>query len=677
MAGRLGTVQGLVLGLVFVAFGVGMLPTASDAEPWRERRARTAQGAPVYIPPAQKRLQARPVRAQETSCGFPWTYSRGSRSCVCTRDGYSLQRGKCVRDGATASCRDNERWSPKRGACVCVKGLKREGGLCVPIEPVAAQESDAAETPPASAAPSPEEVEAIARAQRCLAELGYYKGTVDGKRGKETWTAYWHFKQQHGLRGYSDLLAEPVQEKFASLCKASEETATIDPLAPDPLAPDQPAGDPPAADQPETNEAADSPEVNTEAEIALVAPDEGEDAVDDALKDSAGAEPKPRLDLDCLPEDLLALLRRAHGPDIAVNACERACLPPPKGMTQSQLDGLQTANGLVWCRACVPIDGRLALDDVRRIEREGRVQICATPPPQLQRYGEGVADGLRSYMRVRALYRALPPAEEDPEAVAVVIGNRSYDKLPRSVTSYNDADAVYAFLTEHLGYRPDNIIDLRDAKKADLEKVFGAEPGFEGDLARLVQTQANAKVLVYYSGHGATDGAQNETYLLPVDTERYREERDGYKMSTLYANLARLDAKSVLVLLEAEYGGDHGPDVLSPNLPETLKSALPRAPVPALTVLSASDRGQRTLLDLTYDIGLFTRYVIEGLAGSADLAPIGNGDGEVDSAELYVFAATMVELAARKSYGLLQEPVYSGAATSVLTSARTLPAGTN
>ena len=36
----------------------------------------------------------------------------------------------------------------------------------------------------------------------------------------------------------------------------------------------------------------------------------------------------------------------------------------------------------------------------------------------------------RSYMRVRELYRALPPAAEDPEAVAVIIGNRSYDKLP-------------------------------------------------------------------------------------------------------------------------------------------------------------------------------------------------------------------------------------------------------
>jgi uncharacterized caspase-like protein len=271
----------------------------------------------------------------------------------------------------------------------------------------------------------------------------------------------------------------------------------------------------------------------------------------------------------------------------------------------------------------------------------------------------------------------LPPAEEDPDAVAVIIGNRNYAMLPPSETSQNDAGAMYSFLTEHLGYRPDNIIDVRDAKKADLEKLFGAGPGLEGDLARLVETEPNAKVLVYYSGHGASDVAQTETYLLPVDIEPYREEVGGYRLSTLYANLARLDAKSVLVLLETEYGRDHGAYVLPPNLPETMNTALPRSPMPGLTVLAASDRGQRTLVDITYDIGLFTRYLIEGLAGSADLPPIGNGDGELDSAEIYVFTAAFVDLAARKSFGLLQHPVYSSAATSVLTSARTAPAAPN
>jgi hypothetical protein len=484
-------------------------------------------------------------------------------------------------------------------------------------------------------APTPEQVKAIAQVQTCLAELGYYKGPVDGKRGRETWTAYWNFKHDHGLGGQSDLLAEKVRQKLDELCI---ETAAVEPP------PAQPA-------EPAASDVAPQLEPATEQDIAL---DDG-----------------PRLDIDCLPEDLIALLRRAHGAGVVVDRCVPSCLPSPGGLSQSQLDELQAKNGVSWCRACVPINGHLALDDVRRIERAGNVELCATPPRQLHRYGSGAGDPLKSYTRIRELYRSLPPAEEDPDAVAVIVGNRNYAMLPASETSQNDAGAIYAFLTEHLGYRPDNIIDVRDAKKADLERLFGAEAGLDGELARLVETQPNAKVLVYYSGHGATDAAQTDTYLLPVDTEPYREEFGGYKLSTLYANLARLNARSVLVLLETDYGRDHGPLVLPPNLPETINTALPRAPVPALTVLAASDRGQRMLIDVTYDIGLFTRYLIEGLAGNADLPPVGNDDGALDSAEIYAFTAAYVELAARKTFGLLQHPVYSSATTSVLTSART------
>jgi hypothetical protein len=387
--------------------------------------------------------------------------------------------------------------------------------------------------------------------------------------------------------------------------------------------------------------------------------------------------PRPPLDIDCLPEDLLAVLHRAHGPHVAATQCQKPCLPAPQRLTQAQLDEMQTRDGIVWCGACVAVEGRLTLEDVRRIERAGNVELCAIPPRRLPPQANASGANLKAYTRIRALYRALPPGPEDPAAIAVIVGNRSYAKLPPRETSRNDAGAMYTFLTEHLGYRQDNIIDLRDAGKSDLERVFGAEPEAEGDLARMVHSRPNAKVLVYYSGHGATDAAQKQTYLLPVDAEPYREELSGYPLSTLYANLAKLDAKSVLLLLETEYGRDHESFVLPPNLPETVNTALPPQPLPTITVLAASDRGQRTLIDSTYDVGLFTRYLIEALSGNADLRPIGDGDGKLDSAEIYVYTAAMVRLAARKTFGLLQNPVYSSAATPVLTSAGPVAARPN
>jgi Caspase domain len=491
-----------------------------------------------------------------------------------------------------------------------------------------------------AAAPAQESprVQTTKRVQSCFAELGLCQGPIDGEGNRDTWTAYWNFKHANGLAAYGDFLAEPVQQKLFSLCKGEEQTAAVAPAAvstPAPAGPNgQSGGDKTAAPPPVTHGEALTPR-------------------------------KLARDIDCLPSDLLAVIRRSPGHSASVKACEPACLPAPKGLSQTDLASLQAQSGVAWCSACVPIEGHLALEDVRRIERAGNVQLCATPPKQLPRRLATDA-GDKAYTRVRELYRSLPPAAEDETAIAIVIGNRNYASLPLSETSRNDADAIYSFLTEHLGYAQDNVVLVRDAHAAELAKLLGTGPDAQGDLARLVRAHPRAKVLLYYSGLGATNGAQSETYLLPVDAERYREERSGYPLSSLYAGLSSLGAKSVLVLLEAEFGRDHSAYVLPPNGPETVKTVLPEGPLAGLTVLAAADRGQRTLVDLTYGIGLFTRYLIEGLAGNADLAPIGNGDGKLDSAEIYVYAAEMVALAARKTFGLLQNPVYSSATTAVV-----------
>src|SRR5262245_53287330 len=104
-----------------------------------------------------------------------------------------------------------------------------------PQPPVARTDSSPAE------APTPEQVAAIARAQRCWAKLGYYKAEIDGKRGRATRSAFSQFKREHGLANENDILAEPVQQKIAELCKTQTDEAPLD-AANDPLAPQQEAG---------------------------------------------------------------------------------------------------------------------------------------------------------------------------------------------------------------------------------------------------------------------------------------------------------------------------------------------------------------------------------------------------------------------------------------------------
>jgi hypothetical protein len=366
---------------------------------------------------------------------------------------------------------------------VCAGGLHREGETCVEKTPVTAAvvpvDSEPQATPPGPAGEDSPRAEGTKRAQRCFTELGLYKGSIDGVANRDTWTAYWYFKHANGLNHYSDYLAAPVQEKIAALCKDGAGAATL-------------TTEPAPATAEETR-----PRLPVAQEIA--------------------APRKTSLDIDCLPADLLALLRRSHGRAVTVKACLPACLPAPRGLDQSELAALEARSGVDWCSGCVAIDGRLALEDVQRIERAGNVKLCATPPRQLPRHMSSTEPGEKAYTRVRELYRSLPPAAEDETAIAIVIGNRNYATLPGSETSRNDADAIYSVLTEHLGYLQDNVILLHDAKKADFDRLFGtaSEPG--GELAGLVRAHPGATVLLYYSGLGATDAAQTDTYLLPVD----------------------------------------------------------------------------------------------------------------------------------------------------------------
>jgi uncharacterized caspase-like protein len=130
-------------------------------------------------------------------------------------------------------------------------------------------------------------------------------------------------------------------------------------------------------------------------------------------------------------------------------------------------------------------------------------------------------------------------------------------------------------------------------------------------------------------------------------------------MQELYDHLGKIGARTIMLMLEANFAKNLDELIDPPNLPELEVEAMPATPVAGLAVFKASDRDQRTIQDPEYGIGLFTRYLIEGLAGRADEAPIGNGDKRIDTVELYVYTSDMVRTAARKSFGLEQKPMLS------------------
>ncbi len=257
---------------------------------------------------------------------------------------------------------------------------------------------------------------------------------------------------------------------------------------------------------------------------------------------------------------------------------------------------------------------------------------------------------------------------------AVIIGNRNYNKnskdIPNVKFAHNDADAVYAYVRRALGYREGNIIRLRDATQAQLVSTFGTKADHRGKLNNWVRP-GKSDVFIFYSGHGVPGLSDGRSYLLPVDADPATPQLNGYPLATLYANLGKLQARSITVMLDACFSGGSagGVVVRSTSSIGVVARKPPRTPAGAV-VPTAAGTDQVASWDHEARLGLFTRYVLEGLAGAADRDEFGDGNGKVTLAELGNFLKDEMTYQARRRFGRRQTPELKGNPGRVLSTVR-------
>jgi Caspase domain len=374
-------------------------------------------------------------------------------------------------------------------------------------------------------------------------------------------------------------------------------------------------------------------------------------------------EPKPKpqavaqvdAPIRCLPQDLYDLLTEAYGKRPGVGPCPTACLPKPAFFSPAKLDEVATKAGINWCENCVQVGPYMPLASINKLEALAHLTICVSPDSCV--YPGGTPAQPRT--EIKTVFKNLPAGVKNEGNLAVVVGNQTYlNGLPANPDGASDADAVTSLLTEQLGYRKENIIDLRDASLADFERVFGSDANPGGEIAGRIDKKDAGDVFIYVASHGMVkEEDAKAVYLLPVNAKLDDLDKTAYTLQKLYDNLGKTGARTTMLVLEANFAKNLDELIDPPNLPELEVEAMPATPVAGLAVFKASDRDQRTIQDPEYGIGLFTRYLIEGLAGRADEAPIGNGDKRIDTVELYVYTSDMVRTAARKSFGLEQKPM--------------------
>ncbi len=90
----------------------------------------------------------------------------------------------------------------------------------------------------------------------------------------------------------------------------------------------------------------------------------------------------------------------------------------------------------------------------------------------------------------------------NPDAIAVIIGNKDYKKTKSVEFAINDMVTMKEYLIKVFGYKEENIFVVQNASKGDFELYFGNDTNYKGKLFNAVKIGIS-DVFVYYAGHGA------------------------------------------------------------------------------------------------------------------------------------------------------------------------------
>ena len=257
-------------------------------------------------------------------------------------------------------------------------------------------------------------------------------------------------------------------------------------------------------------------------------------------------------------------------------------------------------------------------------------------------------------------------AVTNPHGIAVIVGNNDYEHTEDVTFAHRDAEAFGRYVVEILGFDPGRVLYLKDAKKMELETMFGI-PGYNrGEIWKRLDEEGRSDVVVFYSGHGVPGLQDRRGYLVPVNAQPDSAELTGYSLDVLWENLAKLKARSVAVYVDACFSGESAAGTLFKGTSAVrVQAPLPEEGDGRMTLLTAASGKQVALWDQQAKHGLFTKHLLDGLYGGADA----NEDGRVTAGEAKAYLDRKMTPAARRG-GKEQKAQLKGAAEKVLSAAR-------
>jgi tetratricopeptide (TPR) repeat protein len=250
---------------------------------------------------------------------------------------------------------------------------------------------------------------------------------------------------------------------------------------------------------------------------------------------------------------------------------------------------------------------------------------------------------------------------ENASAVAIIIGNRDYEKTSSVEFAINDALIIKRYLKELMGYQESNIDMLKNASKGDFETYFGTADNYRGKLYNYVGINRKPDVFIYYSGHGAFGEKNKKTFFVPVETDPQYPELGGYPTNTFYKNLSYIQANSFTIVLDCCFSGAKR---VSPMYQKWFHDSSIK--IPNATLMTSSKGTQYSSWYTEKNHSLFTYFFLKGIHSKrADL----NNDNRISIKELFEYLsnkATGVPYYSRRLNNVEQTPTMSGDGDRIL-----------
>lgn len=235
------------------------------------------------------------------------------------------------------------------------------------------------------------------------------------------------------------------------------------------------------------------------------------------------------------------------------------------------------------------IDGRQNIDEVTNIPH----------PQSISAYQKNI---VASDVDVN-----IPTSGKHQESTfAVIIANENYKRESKVDYAINDGEIFAQYCINTLGLPQSNVHCVKDATLND----FRAEMDWLSQISKAYQGEA--RLIVYYAGHGVPDEDTRSSYLLPIDGYGSNV-NTGYKLSDMYMTLSTYPVKSVLVLLDACFSGaQRNGDMLTSSRGVALK-AKQEVPKGNMVVMTAASEDETAYKYDEKKHGMFTYFLLKKL----------------------------------------------------------------